>query len=136
MEGMAMSAAEALKAARAAGIRLGVDGDALTLEASAAPPRAVLDLLSHHKSGIVALLRTANNGWAAIDWLAFFDERAGIAEFDGGLPRQKAEARAFACCVVEWLNRNPVQSSPGRSRKADAIAALAAVGIDQPRRQR
>jgi hypothetical protein len=81
-----------------------------------------------------------------------------------------AEARAFACCVVEWLNRNPVRSPPGRclgcgqaehshdpllpfgteptghawlhsrcwpawhaARKADAIAALAAMGIDQPR---
>jgi hypothetical protein len=131
-----MSAAEALKAARAAGIRVGIDGDDLMLEVSAPPPPAVLDLLSRHKAGIVALLRPANNGWAAIDWLAFFDERAGIAEFDGGLPRQDAEARAFACCVVEWLNRNPVRSSPGRSRKADAIAALAAVGIDQPRIQR
>jgi hypothetical protein len=131
-----MSAAEALKAARAAGIRVGIDGDDLMLEVSAPPPPAVLDLLSRHKAGIVALLRPANNGWAAIDWLAFFDERAGIAEFDGGLPRQDAEARAFACCVVEWLNRNPVRSSPGRSRKSDAIAALAAVGIDQPRIQR
>lgn len=135
MEGASLSTAEALKAAHAAGIRVGIDGDALTLEAATAPPRAVLDLLSRHKAGIIAL-RPANNGWAAIDWLAFFDERAGIAEFDGGLPRQKAKARAFACCVVEWLNRNPVRSSPGRSRKADAIAALAAVGIDQPRRQR
>lgn len=26
----------------------------------------------------------------------------------------QAEARAFACCVAEWLNRNPVRSSPGR----------------------
>ena len=24
------------------------------------------------------------------------------------------EARAFACCVAEWLNRNPVRSPPGR----------------------
>jgi hypothetical protein len=28
-------------------------------------------------------------------------------EFDGGLPRAEAEGQAFACCVVEWLNRNP-----------------------------
>ena len=41
-------------------------------------------------------------------------ERAGIAEFDGGLPRAEAETRAFECCVVEWLNRNPVCSPPGR----------------------
>jgi hypothetical protein len=41
-------------------------------------------------------------------------ERAGIAEFDGGLSRSQAEQRAFACCVVEWLNRNTVSSMPGR----------------------
>lgn len=43
-----------------------------------------------------------------------FDQRAAIAEFDGGLPRASAEARAFACCIAEWLNRNPVSSPPGR----------------------
>lgn len=161
-----MSAAEALKVARAAGVRLRIDGDALTLEAATAPPPTVLDLLTRHKCGIVALLRPANDGWSGEDWLAFFDERAGIAEFDGGLPRDQAEARAFACCVVEWLNRNPACSLPGRclgcgrsehahdkllpfgtessghawlhsrcwpawhaGRKAEAIAALAEVGI-------
>ncbi|MFZ1885531.1 MAG: hypothetical protein WAU53_18520 [Rhodoplanes sp.] len=35
-----------------------------------------------------------------------------MAEFDGGLPREEAEARAFACCVVEWLNRIPMRSRP------------------------
>jgi hypothetical protein len=87
----------------------------------------------------------------------------------GGLPRGQAEARAFACCAEEWLNRNPVRSPPGRclgfgggdhahdplspcgmestghawlhsrcwparyaSRKAEAVAALAAIGIAAP----
>jgi hypothetical protein len=36
------------------------------------------------------------------------------AEFDGGLPRAEAEARAFECCVVERLNRNFVRAPPGR----------------------
>jgi hypothetical protein len=40
-----VSAAEALKAARAAGIEIGIDGDDLMLEASAPPSAAVLDLL-------------------------------------------------------------------------------------------
>ena len=62
----------------------------------------------------MALLRPGEDGWSGEDWRAFFDERAGIAEFDGGLPRDQAEARAFACCVAEWLNRNPVRSPPGR----------------------
>jgi hypothetical protein len=45
-----MSAAEALDAARAAGIRVGVDGDDLVLEAFAAPRPAVLDVLSRNKA--------------------------------------------------------------------------------------
>jgi hypothetical protein len=161
-----MSAADALKAARAAGIQLGVDGEDLVLTASVPPPAAVIDLLASHKAEIVSLLRPTQDGWSAEDWQIFFDERAGIVEFDGGLPREEAEARAFACCVVEWLNRNPVSSPPGRclgcggtdhahdpllpygieltgrawlhspcwslwyaDRKAQAIAALAAMGI-------
>ena len=109
-----MSAAEALKAARAAGIELGIDGDDLTLEASAPPSATVLDLLSRHKARIVTLLRPGRDGWSAEDWQVFFDERVGIAEFDGGLPRAQAEARAFECCAEEWLNRNPVRAPPGR----------------------
>jgi hypothetical protein len=109
-----MSAAQALKAARDAGVQLRLDGDDLLLEASAQPPDDVLNLLSCHKAGVVELLRTDPDGWTPEDWQVFFDERAGIAEFHGGLLREEAEARAFACCLVEWLNRNPVCSPPGR----------------------
>jgi hypothetical protein len=164
-----VSAAEALKAAHAAGIELSLDGDDLLLEASAPPHTAILDLLSNHKAGVVALLRSDRDGWSAEDWQVYFDERAAIAEFDGGLPRLEAEARAFACCVVEWLNRNFERSPPGRclacaggdlahhallphgseptghvwlhsrcwpawhaGRKAEAVAALTAMGITPP----
>jgi len=129
----------------------------------------VIDLLARHKAGIMALLRPGRDGWSAEDWQVFFDERVGIAEFDGGLPRVEAEAEAFACCVVEWLNRNFVGSPPGRclacgsgnhahdpllpygieptghawlhsrcwvtwqeTRRAAAVAALAAIGIVAP----
>ena len=74
----------------------------------------MLDLLSLHKADILRLLRPANDGWSPQDWRVFFDERAAILEFDGGLPRAKAEARAFACCVAEWINRNATPSAPGR----------------------
>ena len=109
-----MSVAQAIKAARAAGIELALDGDDLVLEAPSAPPAAVLHALSRHKAEIVALLRPGRDGWSAEDWQVYFDERAGIAEFDGGLPRAEAEAQAFDCCVVEWLNRNPACSPAGR----------------------
>jgi hypothetical protein len=109
-----MSAAEALKAARAAGIKLAIDGDDLVLEASASPPSAVIDCLTGHKTEIVAMLRSGHDGWSAEDWRLFFEERAAIAEFDGGLPRTEADAQALACCIVEWLNRNPTPSAPGR----------------------
>ena len=108
-----MSAAEALKAAREAGLRLGIDGDALTLEASAAPPPAVIELLSRHKAEIVALLSPVGDERSALDWLTFFGERARIAAVRG-LTKNEAEARAFACCIVEWLNRNPSRSPSGR----------------------
>jgi hypothetical protein len=109
-----MSAVEALKSARAGGIRLGIDGDDLVLEASAPPPPAVIDLLSRNKAGIVALLRPGRDGWSTEDWRIFFEERVGIIEFDGGLPPAEVEAQAFACCVVKWLNNNPERSPAGR----------------------
>jgi hypothetical protein len=170
MESAAVNAAEALKAARSAGIRLGIDGDDLTLEAPTAPHPIVLDQLARHKAGVMALLRSAGGGWSGEDWLAFFDERAGIGEFDGGLSRDQAEARAFAACVAEWLNRHPAPSVPRHcawchkaesfdsvvlpfgtepgthtwlhsncwqawhaARRTEAIAVLAAIGINQPR---
>ncbi len=58
-----------------------------------------------------ALHESASN---AEDWRAFFDEPAGGAEFDAGHTRAKAEAIAFECCIVEWLNRHPEPSDPGR----------------------
>ena len=163
-----MSAADALKAARAAGVELALDGDDLALKAASAPPAALLDALSRHKPEIIVLLRPAEEGWSAEDWQVF-DERAGIVEFDSGLPRDQPEGRAFAACVAEWLNRDPVRSPAGcclgcgrsehahdkllpfgtestghawlhsccwpvwhAERKAEAVAALAAMGIDLP----
>src|SRR4051794_36802276 len=109
-----MNGLEALRAARGASVFLGIEGDELVLKAALAPPTAVLDELFRHKASILALLRRGSDGWSAEDWQVYFDERAGIAQFDGGLARAEAEAQAFECCVGEWLNRNPAQSSPDR----------------------
>jgi hypothetical protein len=66
-----MSAIAALEAARAAGVRLKVEGNDLVLEASAAPPSAVLDLLSRNKAGIATILRPGLSGWSTerLSWL-------------------------------------------------------------------
>jgi hypothetical protein len=129
-----MSAAEAIMAACAAGVSLEIDGDDLVLEAPAPPPDTVLDLLSRHKLDIVAQLRPRQDGSLAEDWWAFFDERVAIAESGGRLPRPIAEARAFACCIAEWLNRNPIRSSPARCPECgtaeDADNVLLPFGIE------
>ena len=52
-----MSAADAIKTARAAGVELRLDGGDLVLEAHAPPPPAVLDLLKKFKADIVEQLR-------------------------------------------------------------------------------
>jgi hypothetical protein len=109
-----MSAAEALRAAHAAGVHITVDGADLVLEAAIPPPAAVLDELLRHKADIVVLLRPGRNIWSGEDWRAFFDERAGVAEFEDGLSRADAEAHALTCCVAEWLNHHPPRSVPGR----------------------
>jgi hypothetical protein len=164
-----MRAAHALSAARASGVRITVDGDDLILTAASEPPAAVLGLLSQHKAAIVRLLRRSSRDWSAEDWQAFFDERAGIAEFDGGLSRAEAEAQAFARCVAEWRNHHPLRSLAGHCcgcgeveqpdepllpfgtedtghawlhsrcwsdwqaiRRAEALDALAAMGITRP----
>lgn len=45
--------------------------------------------------------------WSHEEWRGHFDERAGIAEFDGGVSRAQAEANAFESCISEWLFQNP-----------------------------
>ena len=105
-----MSAAEALRAAHAAGVAVMLDGASLVLEANAEPPQAVLDMLSCHKLAILDLLRPGRDGWTAEQWRAYFDKRTGIAASNSGLPRAEADALALACCVIEWMNRNPAPS--------------------------
>jgi hypothetical protein len=109
-----MTAADALKVARTVGVELHLDGDDLVLEASAPPQAEILDLLLRHKPAIVLLLQPGRDGWSAEDWQVFFAERARIAGLNAGRPRLLAEAHAFNCCIVEWLNRNFARTQPGR----------------------
>ena len=109
-----MSAIEALQKARAAGIKVEVDGCELVLNASVQPPDDVklAALLGKYKSEIIGLIRPDETGWSALDWQKFLHERAAIGEFDGHLSRQDAEIQAFQDCVRHWLYLNQVESNP------------------------
>ena len=106
-----MNAVEALCMARESGVHVGIAGTDLILDANQEPASPVLEALRRHKAEIVALLTVADGDRTAEDWREFFDERAGNAEHDGGLPRDDAERQAFECCVMEWRCQHPPPAS-------------------------
>jgi hypothetical protein len=88
-----MSAAEVLQAARAAGVTVGIDGDDLLLEAPTPPPSAVLEALSSHKAGIVAMLQPSNSRWARKDSRCA-DQELSTNEYDRKISQSWPQARA------------------------------------------
>jgi hypothetical protein len=108
-----MNVSEALKAARAAGVDIKVEGHELVLEAAVPPPSAVLDALSHHKPNIIALLRSVTVNGSAEDWRMLFEDRTNVFQHDG-LRGDLAAAKALEICIATWLNKNPVTSAAGR----------------------
>jgi hypothetical protein len=108
------AAFDILKCARQCGVEITAEGDRLKLRAPVQPPDELVTRIRSHKAEVAALVRRENEKWTAEDWHAFFDERAGHFEYEGGEPRSDAEARAFECCIVEWMNRYPCRTDPGR----------------------
>lgn len=98
-----MNAAKALQSALDFGVVVDVDGDDLLLAAATEPPASLLDALGRYKFEIIGILTPTDAGPTAEDWLASFDERAGIAEFEGGLPRELAELQAIGSCVLDQV---------------------------------
>ena len=66
-----MNAAEVLKEAAAAGVQIAIEGDGLLLEATAQPPKAIIELIARHKPEIIDLLRSDRGGpaEARVSWL-------------------------------------------------------------------
>ena len=64
-----MNAAQVMKQAAAAGIRIAIEGDSLSLEATAPPPQAIIELITQHKPEIINLLRSGREGLAEVTWL-------------------------------------------------------------------
>jgi len=121
-----MSASALLKRAAAAGVAVELKGDRLLLSAKQQPDESLLQELRREKPNIVAHLLLATR--TDEDWQAFFDERAGILEFDGGLCRVEAEAQAEkeaeTCVDHEGVVGAPDVATDSPDSPLDAVIAL------------
>src|SRR5436309_8154299 len=86
------------------GVSMNRDGDRLVLDGpEAAITAALVERVRAFKGEILRTLKT----WDRQDWRTFFDERAGIVEYEAGISRRQAEDAAFADCVHRWLAMHP-----------------------------
>jgi hypothetical protein len=113
-----MNHASMLKQARTDGLKITLTPEG---EITARGPQPAIakwtPILRLHRPEIIALLKADAAPvaqWDANDWAAFFNERAAVAEFDGGLSRHEAESMAYRSCVSEWLCQNFQISEPGQ----------------------
>ncbi len=110
-----MTAATIIQRIRAAGGAISLADDRLKLSI----PKSLSDeLMPEIRAGKDAIQRALRNEasvpWDATDYRTFFVERAAIAEFDGGLSRDDAEAQAREDVIDEWLDRH--RPTPSGSR--------------------
>ncbi len=119
-----MSAIEALKAAREAGVTICADGNDLLLHAPVSPTASVINLLARHKAALVELLRPRGGGWSSYDWREYFEERLAIAE---------SRRIAWESCIARWRDLNPSSSDPSRCAwcgEPDEPGNIVPFGID------
>ena len=100
-----------------------MDSDHLVLEASAAPPDAVLEALSRHKAEIVILLQPGNNRWAGEDCHSLDHEHTGTAS-----NRATVETETTGISWAEWkaAELNGLFHEQGLTAAFKASAALIA----------
>ena len=99
--------AEILADARRDGIAFAVAGNGLvTFRGPRGATERWVPLLRRVKPAIETLLkREMRHGWNSADWIAYYNERAAVREYDGGMTRAEAEAAAIEDCIVEWLDQ-------------------------------
>ena len=110
------------------GVALSLEGDRIIADGpDNVLTNETIDAIRQLKPEIRHLLQSKQaKDWDPSDWKAFFDERAGLLEYDHGLPRQAAEHRALECTIVEWLNQHPEPSDPGHCAWCGAAEVLGA----------
>ena len=112
-----MTTGALLKALGRRGVRLEARGSHLVVDGPAdALPDDLIERLRALKTELLVLLAANPPGalWDARDWQVYFEERAGIREFDGGLPRTEAEPLALEDAVTHWLCLHPAPASDPR----------------------
>ena len=124
-----MRVAKIIQMAHMAGISIFVEGTTLLLQADTAPPGSILDAIKMNKARIIACLSAEKSIWSNSDWVEYFEERAAIAEYDGGLSRAEARSIAFDCCIKEWLNQNQLCDFNQYSQAEDALREM---GLNSP----
>src|SRR5262245_65192722 len=86
-----------LEQARSAGLTVIVQGDKLVIRGPRRAGPLAEQLLAHKGEVLDALTAEAvTPADLPADWHSAWDERAAIREYDGGLPRERAEALALA----------------------------------------
>lgn len=130
-----MNAISIIERIRGAGGVINLADEAIKLRIPASLRDQAIADVKVHKDAIKRALRlAADERWDAADWRAFFDERAAIAEYDGGQTRQKADAMAYEACVVEHMNRHPGRSDryacAGCHKSGSDAATIVPFGLD------
>ena len=118
-----MTAAAIIRRVRDAGGAISLAEDRLKLSL----PKSVADALTAeirtHKDAIRRALKNASaDSWDGDDYRTFYEERAAIAEHDGSLSREDAEAQALAGAITQWLFRQ--RKSRHNPQKPDSMAAM------------
>jgi hypothetical protein len=99
VESNAVNAGEVIKEAAAAGVQIAIKGEGLCLEATAEPPKAIIELIAQHKAEIINLLRSGP-AEAPVSWMdievAIENEAGRHRIWRDELTRQAAEDKLTA----------------------------------------
>jgi len=120
---------ELLAELHALGVELKADGETVRFRPRQKVTPELLARIKADKPAMLALLETQPTaarllevaaGWRA-EWREAWEERAGIMEFDGGLPRAVAEDRAFHELLVYVVGEHGITYFPGSIPTADLL---------------
>ena len=109
-----MSAAVLLRRASDQGVMITLDAGRLHLQASAPPHLTLVAEIKENRDAIITHLSRKQHPETAADWKAAYAEKLTQAQADDALPSDKANARAYMCIEMEWINQNTSASSNGQ----------------------